>query len=118
MRYNAKWLKINVVISGNDLLFKGVKISLGLLIIAREMPALFRENHFLEVSTTANNRITVSAVEPKIPSKSKCLASYQLSQHDVINYTISKDNFVGLDLIPRNLYSCGKKKNEKGDGWA
>ena len=65
MRYNAKSLEINVVISGKVFLFKDIKISLGLLITAREMHALFRENHFLEVSTTANNRITVSAVEPK-----------------------------------------------------
>ena len=76
MRYNAKSLEINVVISGNVLLFKDIKISLGLLMTARETHALFWENHFLEVSTTANNRITVSAVEPKIPSKSKCFASY------------------------------------------
>ena len=68
MRYNAKSFEINVVISGNVLLFKDIKISLGLLITAREMHALFWENHFLEVSTTANNRTTVSAVEPKIPS--------------------------------------------------
>ena len=52
MRYNAKSLEINVVISGKVLLFKDIKISLGLLITAREMHALFRENHFLEVSTT------------------------------------------------------------------
>ena len=70
MRYNAKSLEIQIVISGNVLLFKNIKITLGLLITAREMHALFRENHFLEVSTTANNRITISAVEPKIPSKS------------------------------------------------
>ena len=70
MRYNAKSLEINVVISGNVLLFKDIKICLGLLINARAMHALFRENHFLEVSTTANNRMTVSAVEPKIPRKS------------------------------------------------
>ena len=78
MRYNAKSLEINVMSSGNVLLFKDIKISLGLLITAREMHALFRENHFLEVSTiaTANNRITISAFEPKIPSKSWCLASY------------------------------------------
>ena len=76
MRYNAKSLEINVVSSGNVFLFKDIKISLGLLITAREMYALFRENHFLEVSTTANNRITVSAFEPKILSKSWCLASY------------------------------------------
>ena len=70
MRYNVKLLEINVVTSGNVLLFKDIKISLGLLITAREMHALFRENHFLDVSTTANNRIAVSAVEPKILSKS------------------------------------------------
>ena len=70
MRYNAKSLEINVVISGNVLLFKDIKISLGLLITAPEMNALLRENHFLEVSTTSNNRITVSTVEPKISSKS------------------------------------------------
>ena len=70
MRYNAKSLEINVLISGNVLLFKDIKISLGLLITAREMHALFWENHFLEVSTTANNQITVSTVEPKISSKS------------------------------------------------
>ena len=70
MRYDAKSLEINVVISGKVLLFKDIKISLGLLITAREMHALFRENHFLEVTTTANNLMTVSAVEPKIPSKS------------------------------------------------
>ena len=70
MRYNAKSLEINVVISGNVLLFKDIKISLGLLTSAPEMHALFRENHFLEVSTSANNRITASAVESKIPSKS------------------------------------------------
>ena len=70
MRYNAKSLESNVVISGNVLLFKDIKISLGLLISAPEMHALFRENRFLEVSTTANNRITASAAESKIPSKS------------------------------------------------
>ena len=32
--YNAKSLEINVVISGNVLLFKDIKISLGLLITA------------------------------------------------------------------------------------
>ena len=70
MRYNAKSLEIKVVISGKVLFFKDTKISLGLLITAREMHALFRENSYLEVLTTANNLITVSAVEPKIPSKS------------------------------------------------
>ena len=66
MRYNAKSLEIKVVISGNVLLFKDIKISLGLLNTAREIHPLFRKNRFLKVSTTANNRITVSAVDPKI----------------------------------------------------
>ena len=65
MRYNAKSLEIHVVISGKVLLFKDVKICLGLLITAREMHALFRENHFLKVSTTANNRMTVLLSNPK-----------------------------------------------------
>ena len=70
MRYSAKSLEINVMISGNVLLFKDIKISLGLLITALEMHALFWENHIFEVSTNTTNRITVSDVEPKIPSKS------------------------------------------------
>ena len=73
MRYNSESLEIKVVISGNGLLFKDIKISLGLLIPVRKMHALFRENHYLEVSTTAYNRIGVSVVEPKIRSKSKRL---------------------------------------------
>ena len=58
------------MISGNVLLFIDIKISLGLLITAQKMPALFGEYRYLKVSTTANNLIIVSAVEPKIPSKS------------------------------------------------
>ena len=57
------------MISGNVLLFKDTKISLGLLISAQKMSALIRENRYLEVSTNANNLIRVSAVEPKIKSK-------------------------------------------------
>ena len=59
MRYNSERLEIKVVISGNVLLFKDIKISLGLLITAPKMHALFRENHCLEVSTAANNRISL-----------------------------------------------------------
>ena len=66
MRYNSESLEITLLISGNVLLFKDIKISLGLFITARKIPALFRE----EVSTTVNNLIRVSAVEPKIKSKS------------------------------------------------
>lgn len=67
MRYNSESLKIKVVITGNILFFfRDIKSSLELLITAQKMPALFQENHYLEASTTANNRIT----EPKIRSKS------------------------------------------------
>ena len=70
MRYYSKSLEIKVVVSGNVLLFKGIKISLGLLITARKMHTLFRESCYLEVSTTANDRIRVFVVELKIASKS------------------------------------------------
>ena len=63
IRYSSERLEIKVVISGNVLLFKDIKISLGLLITARKMHALFRENHCLEVSTAANNRIRDSVVQ-------------------------------------------------------
>ena len=43
---------------------------LTLLITAQKMPTLFGESRYLKVSTTTNNLIIVSAVEPKIPSKS------------------------------------------------
>ena len=55
MRYNSERLDIKVVISGNVLLFNDIQISLGLLITARKVHALFRENHCLEVSTAVNN---------------------------------------------------------------
>ena len=77
MRYNSESLEIKIVISVNVLLFKDIKISLGLLTTARKMHALFWENRYLEVSITLNNLIRVSAVEPlltmvepKIKSKS------------------------------------------------
>ena len=70
MRYNSESLEIVLVISGNVLLFQDIKISLGLLITAWKMRAPFRENRYLEESTTANNLIRVSAVEPNIKSKS------------------------------------------------
>ena len=66
MRYNSESLEIKLVISGNVLLFKDIKISLGRFITARKIAALFRENRSQEVSTTVNNLIRVSAVEPKI----------------------------------------------------
>ena len=57
------------MISGNVVLFKDIKIKLGLLITAWKMHALLRKNHYLEVSKTANNLIRVSAVEPNIKRK-------------------------------------------------
>ena len=45
MRYNSEALENEVVISGNGLLFKDIKISLGLLTSARKNHALCRENH-------------------------------------------------------------------------
>ena len=54
------------MIRGNVLLFKDIKISLGLLITARRMHVLFPENRCLEVSTTTNNRIRGSVVEHKL----------------------------------------------------
>ena len=41
MRYNSESLGIKVVISGNVLLFKDIKFSLGLLITAQKMHGLF-----------------------------------------------------------------------------
>ena len=76
MRYNSEKLDIIVLSSGNSVLFKVIKISLGLLINSRKMHALFRENRHLGVSTTVNNRIRVSVAEPKIRDKSYCLASF------------------------------------------
>jgi len=66
MRYNSESLDIYVAISGNVLLLKDIKISLGLLITARKMHAQFQENLCLQISTSTNNLIRVSAVEPKI----------------------------------------------------
>ena len=55
MRYNSESLEIKAVISGNSLLFEGIKISLGLLITVRKMHVLFRENHYL--CKQSNSRI-------------------------------------------------------------
>ena len=79
MRYNSVRLEIKVVrISGNFLLFKNIKISLGLLITVRELLALFRENYCLEMSTAANNRIRGAAVKPKI------LTALSLDEHNCV----------------------------------
>ena len=76
MRYNSERLDIKVLISGNVLLFKAIKISSGLPTNSRKMHALFRENRHLRVPSTSNNRIRVSVAEPIIRSKSYFLASY------------------------------------------
>ena len=70
MRCNTEGLEIKVVISGNGLLFKDIKISLGLLTSAVKKHALCRENRKLHLSTNTNNRIRVAVIEANIPSKS------------------------------------------------
>ena len=69
MRYNSEALEIKVVISGDGLLFKDIKFSLGLLTSERKRHALCRENHKLHLSTNTNNGL-VSVIEANIPSKS------------------------------------------------
>ena len=70
MRYNSESLKTWVLISGNDVLFNDIKISLGRLIATKNYPFLFGRNHNNDLSTTANNRITLSLLKAKIPTKS------------------------------------------------
>ena len=84
MRYNSESLEIKVVISENGLLFKDIKISLGLLITVRKIHALSRENHYLEVSTTANNRIRV------------CCPTQNSKQILVLSEPIKKINIISL----------------------
>ena len=69
MRYNSESLKTWVLISGNDV-FNGIKISLGLLIATKNYPFLFGRNDNTDLSTTANNRITLSLLKAKTPTKS------------------------------------------------
>ena len=78
MWYISERLDIKVLISGNCLLFKAIKIALGRLTNSRKMHALFRENRHLRVSTTASNRTRVSVAEPKIRRKCYCSASYKI----------------------------------------
>ena len=87
------------MISENGLPCKDIKISLGLLIPVRKMHSQFRENRFLEVSTTANNRIRVCVVEPKIRSKSYSLASYYIKKLNVIS-SLSKSSGCRGGFIP------------------
>ena len=69
MRYNSEALEIKVVISGNGLLFKDIKISLGLLMSARKKHALCRENHKLTCQQTQIIELE-SIIEANIPNKS------------------------------------------------
>ena len=62
MRYDSKSLEITVVISGNSLLSKDIKISLGLFITVRKML------YFGKITTCVKNRILESSLEPKIRS--------------------------------------------------
>ena len=55
MWYNSESLEIQVLISGNSLLFKDIKISLGLLITVRKCML-----YFGKITTSANNRSRVS----------------------------------------------------------
>ena len=69
MRYNSESLEITLVISGNVLLFKDVKISLGLFITARKIPALFRENRSQEVSSNMSK--TRASASSRVPNTEK-----------------------------------------------
>ena len=67
------------MISGKVLLFKDIKISLGLLMTALEIHPPFRKNHHLKVSTTANNRINASMLSnPTFLANLSVSASYQI----------------------------------------
>ena len=63
IRYNSERLEIIVVIGVllDILFFKDIKISLGRSITVRKMLALFRENHCLELSTTATRAFIAEA---------------------------------------------------------
>ena len=61
---------------GYSALFKETKQRLGLLTTAKKKLVSFRGNHNIDLSTTANNRITLAVVEAKIPTKSYCFTPY------------------------------------------
>ena len=65
MRYNSESLEIKDLRSRNDVLYKDIKISLGLLITARKQQG----NSNFGLSTTVNNRIIIFVIETKIPHK-------------------------------------------------
>ena len=69
MRYNSESLEIKDLRSGNNVLLKDIKISLGLLITARKKHAQFGGNRNFGLSTTANNRILTFVIETKLLNK-------------------------------------------------
>ena len=70
MRYNLESLEIKDLRSRNDVLYKDIKISLGLLITARKQHAEYRGNRNFGLSTV-NNRIMIFVIETKIPHKTQ-----------------------------------------------
>ena len=73
MRYNSESLEIKDLRSRNDVLFKDIKISLGLLITARKQHAEYRGIRNFGLSTTVNNRIMIFVSETKIRHKTQPL---------------------------------------------
>ena len=71
MRYNSESLEIKDLRSRNDVLYKDIKISLGLLINARKQHAEYGGNRNFGLSTTVNNRIMIFVIETKIPHKTQ-----------------------------------------------
>ena len=74
MRYNSESLEIKDLRSRNHVLYKDIKISLGLLITARKQHAEYRGNRNIGLSTIVNNRIIIFVIETKIPHKTQHLA--------------------------------------------
>ena len=60
MRYNSELLEIKDLRSRNDVLYKDIKISLGLLITARKQHAEYRGNRNFGLSTTVYNRTSIN----------------------------------------------------------
>ena len=75
MRYNSESLEIKDLRSRNHVLYKDIKISLGLLITARKQHAEYRGNRNFGLSTIVNNRIMIFVIETKIPHKTQHLAT-------------------------------------------
>ena len=74
MRYSSESLEIKDFRSRNDVLYKDIKISLGLLITTKKQHAEYRGNRNFGLSTTVNNRIMIVVIETKIPHKTQPLA--------------------------------------------